>query len=125
MNLELRNWIDFYFVLSKKIYYYVTTSGCSIIFPESGLVYVCGESESGKLGIDAKFSTQVAPKQMQLPSPAAYVACGGHHTIILAGMRCLILLKFIGTLNCNFFRQFVYTTIHHEFLFLFLTVHSA
>ncbi|XP_076163847.1 uncharacterized protein LOC143144872 isoform X2 [Ptiloglossa arizonensis] len=56
----------------------------SIFLTESGLVYVCGESESGKLGIDAKFSTQVAPKQMQLPSPAAYVACGGHHTIILA-----------------------------------------
>ncbi|XP_053978763.1 X-linked retinitis pigmentosa GTPase regulator [Hylaeus volcanicus] len=57
----------------------------SAFLTESGLVYVCGESESGKLGIDAKFSTQVAPKQMQLPCPAAYVACGGHHTIVLAG----------------------------------------
>ena len=57
-----------------------------MVFSESGLVYVCGESESGKLGIDASFSTQVAPKQMQLPSPAVHVACGGHHTVILAGI---------------------------------------
>ncbi|XP_024225530.1 X-linked retinitis pigmentosa GTPase regulator [Bombus impatiens] len=56
----------------------------STFLTESGLVYVCGESESGKLGIDASFSTQVAPKQMQLPSPAVHVACGGHHTVILA-----------------------------------------
>ncbi|OAD61973.1 X-linked retinitis pigmentosa GTPase regulator, partial [Eufriesea mexicana] len=56
----------------------------STFLTESGLVYVCGESESGKLGIDVSFSTQVAPKQMQLPSPAIHVACGGHHTVILA-----------------------------------------
>ncbi|KAK9306232.1 hypothetical protein QLX08_002971 [Tetragonisca angustula] len=56
----------------------------STFLTESGLVYVCGESESGKLGIDVSFSTQVAPKQMQLPSPAVHVACGGHHTVILA-----------------------------------------
>ncbi|XP_017877313.1 X-linked retinitis pigmentosa GTPase regulator [Ceratina calcarata] len=56
----------------------------STFLTESGLVYVCGESESGKLGIDVNFSTQVAPKQMQLPSPAVHVACGGHHTVILA-----------------------------------------
>ncbi|XP_076686712.1 uncharacterized protein LOC143378686 isoform X2 [Andrena cerasifolii] len=56
----------------------------STFLTESGLVYVCGESESGKLGIDVNFSTQAAPKQMQLPSPAVHVACGGHHTIILA-----------------------------------------
>ncbi|XP_071875024.1 uncharacterized protein isoform X2 [Bombus fervidus] len=56
----------------------------STFLTESGLVYVCGESESGKLGIDASFSTQVAPKQMQLPSPAVHVACGGHHTVVLA-----------------------------------------
>ncbi|XP_043510230.1 X-linked retinitis pigmentosa GTPase regulator-like [Frieseomelitta varia] len=56
----------------------------STFLTESGLVYVCGESESGKLGIDVSFSTQVAPKQMQLPSPALHVACGGHHTVILA-----------------------------------------
>ncbi|XP_076277688.1 uncharacterized protein LOC143207795 [Lasioglossum baleicum] len=56
----------------------------SSFLTESGLVYVCGESESGKLGIDVKFSTQIVPKQMQLPSPAVHVTCGGHHTIILA-----------------------------------------
>ncbi|KAK2581260.1 hypothetical protein KPH14_008050 [Odynerus spinipes] len=56
----------------------------SAFLTESGLVYVCGESESGKLGIDVNFSTQVAPKQMQLPTPAIHVACGGHHTLILA-----------------------------------------
>ncbi|XP_078051234.1 uncharacterized protein LOC144477377 [Augochlora pura] len=56
----------------------------SSFLTESGLVYVCGESESGKLGIDVKFSTQIVPKQMQLPGPAVRVACGGHHTIILA-----------------------------------------
>ncbi|KAK1127849.1 hypothetical protein K0M31_003340 [Melipona bicolor] len=56
----------------------------STFLTESGLVYVCGESESGKLGIDVSFSTQIAPKQMQLPSPAVHVACGGHHTVILA-----------------------------------------
>ncbi|XP_043257878.1 X-linked retinitis pigmentosa GTPase regulator-like [Colletes gigas] len=56
----------------------------SAFLTESGLVYVCGESESGKLGIDAKFSSQAAPKQMQLPCPAMHVACGGHHTLILA-----------------------------------------
>ncbi|XP_031837623.2 uncharacterized protein LOC116429160 isoform X1 [Nomia melanderi] len=56
----------------------------SSFLTESGLVYVCGESESGKLGVEAKFSTQIVPKQMQLPSPAVHVACGGHHTIILA-----------------------------------------
>ncbi|XP_066589203.1 X-linked retinitis pigmentosa GTPase regulator-like isoform X2 [Prorops nasuta] len=55
----------------------------SAFLTQSGLVYVCGESESGKLGIDVSFSTQVAPKQMQLPCPAAHVACGGHHTLIL------------------------------------------
>lgn len=55
------------------------------LFSESGLVYVCGESESGKLGIDVNFSTQVAPKQMQLPTPAIHVTCGGHHTLVLAG----------------------------------------
>ncbi|XP_014467816.1 PREDICTED: X-linked retinitis pigmentosa GTPase regulator [Dinoponera quadriceps] len=56
----------------------------SAFLTESGLVYVCGESESGKLGIDVNFSTQVAPKQMQLPAPALHVACGGHHTLVLA-----------------------------------------
>ncbi|KZC03772.1 X-linked retinitis pigmentosa GTPase regulator, partial [Dufourea novaeangliae] len=56
----------------------------SSFLTESGLVYVCGESESGKLGIDAKFSKQLAPKQMQLPVPAVHVACGGHHTVIFA-----------------------------------------
>ncbi|KAL6442464.1 hypothetical protein ACFW04_002588 [Cataglyphis niger] len=56
----------------------------SAFLTESGLVYVCGESESGKLGIDVNFSTQVAPKQMQLPAPAVHVACGGHHTLVLA-----------------------------------------
>ncbi|KOX75745.1 X-linked retinitis pigmentosa GTPase regulator [Melipona quadrifasciata] len=56
----------------------------STFLTESGLVYVCGESEGGKLGIDVSFSTQIAPKQMQLPSPAVHVACGGHHTVILA-----------------------------------------
>ncbi|XP_076643325.1 uncharacterized protein LOC143353702 [Halictus rubicundus] len=56
----------------------------SSFLTESGLVYVCGESENGKLGIDVKFSTQIVPKQMQLPSPAVHVTCGGHHTIILA-----------------------------------------
>lgn len=53
---------------------------------ENGLIYVCGESESGKLGIDINFSTQIMPKQMQLPSPVIYVACGGHHTVILTGI---------------------------------------
>ncbi|XP_032674765.1 X-linked retinitis pigmentosa GTPase regulator-like isoform X2 [Odontomachus brunneus] len=57
----------------------------SAFLTESGLVYVCGESESGKLGIDVNFSTQVAPKQMQLPAPALHVTCGGHHTLVLAG----------------------------------------
>ncbi|KAM0732909.1 X-linked retinitis pigmentosa GTPase regulator [Formica fusca] len=56
----------------------------SAFLTESGLVYVCGESESGKLGIDVNFSTQVAPKQMQLPAPAVHVVCGGHHTLVLA-----------------------------------------
>ncbi|KYQ58611.1 X-linked retinitis pigmentosa GTPase regulator [Trachymyrmex zeteki] len=56
----------------------------SVFLTESGLVYVCGESESGKLGLNINFSTQIAPKQMQLPAPALHVACGGHHTIILA-----------------------------------------
>ncbi|XP_018404894.1 PREDICTED: X-linked retinitis pigmentosa GTPase regulator [Cyphomyrmex costatus] len=56
----------------------------SVFLAESGLVYVCGESESGKLGININFSTQVAPKQMQLPTPALHVACGGHHTFVLA-----------------------------------------
>ncbi|XP_034190761.2 uncharacterized protein LOC117609034 [Osmia lignaria lignaria] len=55
----------------------------SAFLTESGSVYVCGESESGKLGINVNFSTQVTPKQMQLPSPAVHVACGGHHTVIL------------------------------------------
>ena len=63
------------------------------LLSESGLVYVCGESENGKLGIDVSFSTQVAPKQMQLPSPAVHVACGGHHTVILAGITNLNPLK--------------------------------
>ncbi|XP_029158683.1 X-linked retinitis pigmentosa GTPase regulator-like [Nylanderia fulva] len=56
----------------------------SAFLTESGLVYVCGESESGKLGIDVNFSTQVAPKQIQLPTPALHIACGGHHTLVLA-----------------------------------------
>ncbi|CAL7951444.1 unnamed protein product [Xylocopa violacea] len=56
----------------------------STFLTESGLVFVCGEAESGKLGIDVNFSTQTAPKQMQLPCPAVDVACGGHHTVILA-----------------------------------------
>ncbi|XP_043274624.1 X-linked retinitis pigmentosa GTPase regulator-like [Venturia canescens] len=55
----------------------------SAFLTESGNVYVCGEAESGKLGIALDFSTQVAPKQMQLPGPTAVVACGGHHTLIL------------------------------------------
>ncbi|XP_006563152.1 X-linked retinitis pigmentosa GTPase regulator isoform X2 [Apis mellifera] len=55
----------------------------SIFLTENGLVYVCGESESGKLGIDINFSTQIMPKQMQLPNPVIYVACGGHHTMFL------------------------------------------
>ncbi|KYN16768.1 X-linked retinitis pigmentosa GTPase regulator [Trachymyrmex cornetzi] len=56
----------------------------SVFLTESGLIYVCGESESGKLGLNINFSTQVAPKQMQLPIPVLHVACGGHHTFILA-----------------------------------------
>ncbi|KAI4501595.1 hypothetical protein M0802_003472 [Mischocyttarus mexicanus] len=55
----------------------------SAFLTESGLVYVCGESESGKLGIDVNFSTQVAPKQMLLPTTAIHIACGGHHTLVL------------------------------------------
>lgn len=58
----------------------------SFKFIENGLVYVCGESESGKLGIDINFSTQIVPKQMQLPNPVIHVACGGHHTVILTGI---------------------------------------
>ncbi|XP_018046715.1 PREDICTED: X-linked retinitis pigmentosa GTPase regulator [Atta colombica] len=56
----------------------------SVFLTESGLIYICGESESGKLGLNINFSTQVAPKQVQLPAPALHVACGGHHTFILA-----------------------------------------
>ncbi|XP_012057883.1 PREDICTED: X-linked retinitis pigmentosa GTPase regulator [Atta cephalotes] len=56
----------------------------SVFLTESGLIYICGKSESGKLGLNINFSTQVAPKQMQLPAPALHVACGGHHTFILA-----------------------------------------
>ncbi|XP_047360060.1 X-linked retinitis pigmentosa GTPase regulator isoform X1 [Vespa velutina] len=55
----------------------------SAFLTESGLIYICGESESGKLGIDVNFSTQVAPKQMLLPTTAIHIACGGHHTLIL------------------------------------------
>ncbi|KAL2724228.1 X-linked retinitis pigmentosa GTPase regulator [Vespula squamosa] len=54
-----------------------------MVFPESGLIYICGESESGKLGIDVNFTTQVAPKQMLLPTTAIHIACGGHHTLVL------------------------------------------
>ena len=54
---------------------------------ETGLVYVCGESESGKLGIDVKFSTQAAPKQIMLPKAATSIACGGHHTLVLTGKK--------------------------------------
>ncbi|XP_046585927.1 X-linked retinitis pigmentosa GTPase regulator isoform X1 [Neodiprion lecontei] len=50
---------------------------------ESGLIYVCGEAESGKLGIVVNFSTQAAPKQLQLPGPAAKIVCGGHHSLVL------------------------------------------
>jgi len=60
-------------------------SNDSISFAEDGLVYICGESESGKLGIDVSFSAQVAPRQMQLPAPAVHVVCGGHHTLVLTG----------------------------------------
>lgn len=59
------------------------TTNCNIV--ECGNVYVCGEAESGKLGIALDFSTQAAPKQMQLPGPSAVVCCGGHHTLILGG----------------------------------------
>nr|XP_050858898.1 X-linked retinitis pigmentosa GTPase regulator [Vespula vulgaris] len=55
----------------------------SAFLTESGLIYICGESESGKLGIDVNFTTQVAPKQMLLPTTAIHIACGGHHTLIL------------------------------------------
>ncbi|XP_070513551.1 X-linked retinitis pigmentosa GTPase regulator isoform X2 [Cardiocondyla obscurior] len=56
----------------------------SVFLTESGLVYVCGEAEGGKLGINTSFSIQDTPKQMQLPVPALHIACGGHHTLILA-----------------------------------------
>ncbi|KAK0180100.1 hypothetical protein PV327_005776 [Microctonus hyperodae] len=55
----------------------------SAFLTESKNVYVCGEAESGKLGIALDFRTQVAPKQMPLPVSAAVIACGGHHTLIL------------------------------------------
>ncbi|XP_034945617.1 X-linked retinitis pigmentosa GTPase regulator [Chelonus insularis] len=55
----------------------------SAFLTESGAVYVCGEAESGKLGITLDFRTQVAPKPMQLSTTAVFVACGGHHTLIL------------------------------------------
>ncbi|XP_048510356.1 X-linked retinitis pigmentosa GTPase regulator-like [Athalia rosae] len=55
----------------------------SAFLTESGLIYVCGEAESGKLGIVVNFSTQAAPKQLQLPGPAAKIACGGHHSLVL------------------------------------------
>ncbi|XP_051165338.1 X-linked retinitis pigmentosa GTPase regulator-like [Leptopilina boulardi] len=64
----------------------------SAFLTESGLVYICGESESGKLGIDVKFSTQAAPKQIQLPKLVTKIACGGHHTLILTedgGIYCM------------------------------------
>ncbi|XP_063984044.1 X-linked retinitis pigmentosa GTPase regulator [Diachasmimorpha longicaudata] len=54
----------------------------SAFLTESGAVYVCGEAESGKLGIVLDFRTQLAPKQMSLSVKAAHVACGGHHTLI-------------------------------------------
>ena len=52
---------------------------------ESGKVYVCGEAESGKLGLGIDLRNQNAPKQMQLPEPAVHIACGGHHTVIYTG----------------------------------------
>ncbi|XP_011300272.1 X-linked retinitis pigmentosa GTPase regulator [Fopius arisanus] len=54
----------------------------SAFLTESGAVYVCGEAESGKLGIVLDFRTQLAPKQMSLSVKAAHVACGGHHTLV-------------------------------------------
>lgn len=61
----------------------------SAFLTESGSVYVCGETESGKLGIPLDFMTQVAPKQMKLNVSATYVACGGHHTLILGENGCI------------------------------------
>ncbi|CAG5097085.1 Similar to RPGR: X-linked retinitis pigmentosa GTPase regulator (Canis lupus familiaris) [Cotesia congregata] len=55
----------------------------SAFLSESGVIYICGEAESGKLGISLDFRTQIAPKSMQLPVKAVSVACGGHHTLIL------------------------------------------
>ncbi|XP_044595716.1 X-linked retinitis pigmentosa GTPase regulator isoform X1 [Cotesia glomerata] len=55
----------------------------SAFLSESGIIYICGEAESGKLGISLDFRTQIAPKSMQLPVKAVSVACGGHHTLIL------------------------------------------
>lgn len=60
------------------------------------MIYVCGEAESGKLGIALDFRTQVAPKPMQLAVSAAVVACGGHHTLILGGKY---LLKYLHCLS--------------------------
>ncbi|XP_057327940.1 protein PFC0760c-like isoform X2 [Microplitis mediator] len=56
----------------------------SAFLTESGVIYICGEAESGKLGIALDFRTQIAPKQMQLPVSVISVACGGHHTLLLA-----------------------------------------
>ncbi|XP_033229354.1 X-linked retinitis pigmentosa GTPase regulator-like isoform X2 [Belonocnema kinseyi] len=61
----------------------------SAFLTESGFVYICGESESGKLGIDVKFSTQAAPKQIMLSKSATKIACGGHHTLILTEDGCI------------------------------------
>ncbi|XP_044007230.1 X-linked retinitis pigmentosa GTPase regulator isoform X2 [Aphidius gifuensis] len=61
----------------------------SAFLTESGSVYVCGETESGKLGIPLDFMTQVAPKQMQLNVSVINVACGGHHTLILGENGCI------------------------------------
>ncbi|XP_015600373.1 X-linked retinitis pigmentosa GTPase regulator [Cephus cinctus] len=63
----------------------------SAFLTETGLLYVCGESESGKIGIVVNFSTQVAPKLLQLPMPIVDVACGGHHTLVLTDT---------GTVHC-------------------------
>ncbi|XP_008550734.2 X-linked retinitis pigmentosa GTPase regulator [Microplitis demolitor] len=55
----------------------------SAFLTKSGVIYICGEAESGKLGIALDFRTQIAPKQMQLPVSVISVACGGHHTLLL------------------------------------------
>lgn len=57
-----------------------------LFFPETGSVFVFGETDSGKLGLGTEVKSCGSPQKLSLGGHQIQaVSCGGSHTVLLTG----------------------------------------